>query len=77
MKLQRTEVRSLVGKLLHTCEVVRPGKFLVRRILAQLGMPPINVGRERFSPELKVRPGAMLSLGQKFYGDVGVRWLLV
>ena len=32
------EVRSLLGKLLHLCEVVRPGKFFVRRILNQLGL---------------------------------------
>lgn len=28
-----TEVRSLVGKLLHVSQVVRPGKFFVRRML--------------------------------------------
>ena len=31
------EVRSLLGKLLHLCEVVRPGKFFVRRILNSWG----------------------------------------
>ena len=35
-----TEVRSLIGKLLHLCEVVRPGKFFVGRMLNQLGLPP-------------------------------------
>ena len=34
------EMRSLLGKLLHLCEVVRPGKFFVRRILNQLELAP-------------------------------------
>ena len=38
------EVRSLLGKLLHLCEVVRPGKFFVRRILNQLGLTPLKAG---------------------------------
>lgn len=36
-----TDVRSLIGKLLYLCEVVRPGKFFVRRMLTQLGMGPM------------------------------------
>ena len=38
------EVRSLLGKLLHLCEVVRPGKYFVRRILNQLGLAPLKAG---------------------------------
>ena len=38
------EVRFLLGKLLHLCEVVRPGKFFVRRILNQLGLAPLKEG---------------------------------
>ena len=38
------EVRSLLGKLLHLCEVVRPGKFFVCRILNQLGLAPLKAG---------------------------------
>jgi len=34
-------VHSHVGKLLHLCEVVRPGVFFLRRILIYLGVPPI------------------------------------
>lgn len=33
-----TDLRSLLGKLLHLCDVVRPGKFFIRRILNQLGV---------------------------------------
>lgn len=35
-----TEVRSLTEKLLHVCEAIRPGKFLVRRMLSQVRVPP-------------------------------------
>ena len=38
------EVRSLLGKLLLLCELVRPGKFFVRRILNQLGLAPVKAG---------------------------------
>ena len=40
------EVRSLLGKLLHLCEVVRPGKFFIRRILNHLGLAPLRAGEE-------------------------------
>ena len=36
------EVRSLLGKLLHSCKVVRPGKVFVCRILNQLGLAPLK-----------------------------------
>ena len=38
------EVRSLLGRLLHLSEVVRPGKFFIRRILNQLGLAPLQGG---------------------------------
>ena len=37
-------MRSLLGTLLYLCEVVRPGKFSVRRILSQLGLVPLKTG---------------------------------
>ena len=36
------EVRSLLGKLLYSYEVVRPGKRFVRPILNQLGLAPLK-----------------------------------
>ena len=42
------ELRSLMGKLLHVSEVVRPGKLFVRRIINQLGMSPVRPWDERF-----------------------------
>ncbi|CAM9721631.1 unnamed protein product [Hapterophycus canaliculatus] len=44
-----TEVRGLIGKLLHLCEVARPGRYFVQRMLNQLGLVPVeskSVGRE-------------------------------
>lgn len=37
-------VRPLLGKLMHLSELVRPGKFFVRRILNQLGLAPLKEG---------------------------------
>ena len=42
------ELRSLMGKLLHVSEVVRPGKVFVRCIINQLGMSPVRPWDERF-----------------------------
>ena len=33
------ELRSLIGRLMHLCEVVRPGKYFVRRMLNQVLEP--------------------------------------
>lgn len=70
-------VRSLLGKMLHLSEVVRPGKFFVRRILNQLGLAPLKtgevdagiVGGGRF------RPG-VVRLGREFHDDIAF-WRLV
>ena len=35
-----SEVHELIGKILYASEVVRPGKYFVRRKLNQLGLPP-------------------------------------
>ena len=35
------KLRSLMGKLVHVSEVVRPGNFFVRCIINQLGMSPV------------------------------------
>ena len=53
-----SEVRELLGKLLYASEVVRPGKFFVRRMLNQLGLPPVKRWREKLggsSPRSKGR----------------------
>lgn len=35
-----SEVQSLMGRLLPTCEVLRPDMFFVQRMVNQLGLPP-------------------------------------
>ena len=42
------ELRSLMGKLLHVSEVVRPDLFFIRRVINQLGMSPVRPWDERF-----------------------------
>ena len=37
-----SELRSLTGKFLNVCEVVRPGVPFVRRMRKQLGMLPVQ-----------------------------------
>ena len=43
-----SDLRSLMGKLLHVCEVVRPEMFFVRRMLNQSGCPPYRPGTSDF-----------------------------
>ena len=37
-----SEVQELIGKFLYASEVVRPAKVFVRRMLYQLGLPPVT-----------------------------------
>ena len=74
------EMRSLMGKLLHVSEVVRPGKFFVRRIINQLGMSPVRPWDERFGVSgvgkgrHKLR--ACVRLGPEFDDDISF-WRMV
>lgn len=79
-----TEVRSLIGKLLHLCEVVRPGKFFVGRMLNQLGLPPSQRWQDKWQGKLATSRGARESaggrgpiwLGPEFHADVEF-WRLI
>ena len=42
------ELRSLIGRLLHFCEVVRPGKYFVRRMLNQVGLLPARAWSAKY-----------------------------
>lgn len=42
-----SELHPLVGGLLHVCEVVRPGTCVVRRMLKQLRMLPVQAWHDR------------------------------
>ena len=72
-------VRSLIGKLLHICEVVRPGKFFVRRMLNQLGLRKIQAGREKFGAPSDPRNGrsTLIKLRPEFHADVAFWRLMV
>ena len=76
-----SELRSLMGKLLHVCEVVRPGKKIVRRMLSQLGMPPVPAWHERFwvpGGDARSSSGrSRVRLGREFHVDISfVRLIL-
>ena len=78
------EVRSLIGKLLHLCEVVRPGKFFVGRMLNQLGLTPSQRWQDKWQSKLATSRGARASaggggciwLGPEFHTDVEF-WRLI
>ena len=76
-----SELRSLMGKLLHVCEVVRPGKFFVRRMLNLLGMPPVQAWHERVrGPGGGDRSSGSRShvcLGDEFHDDLSFWRLMV
>ena len=42
------ELRSLIGQLIHLCEVVQPGKYFVRHMLDQGGLPPVRARSAKF-----------------------------
>ena len=74
------ELRSLMGKLLHVSEVVRPGKFGVGRIINQLEMSPVRPWDERFGVadvgkgRRKLR--ACVRLGPEFHDGISF-WRVV
>lgn len=78
------EVRLLIGKLLHLCEVVRLGNFFVRRMLIQLGLPPSQQWQNKWQSKLAASRGAHASaggqghlwLGPEFHADVEF-WRLI
>ena len=76
-----SKLRSLRGKLLHVCEVVRPGKFFVRRMLNQLGMPPVQAWHERVRGpgrgDRSSRSRAHVRLGDEFHDDLSFWRLMV
>ena len=56
-----TELRSLVGTLLHLSTIVRVGRFFLRRMLNTVGLPPKPVwGRSK----------PIIRLGPEFHADV-------
>lgn len=71
------EVRSLLGKLLHLSEVVRPGRFFVRRILNQLGLAPMAAGDNRKGKFVESKQNRRLvRLSREFHDDLAF-WNLI
>ena len=72
------EGRSLVGKLLHLSEVVRRGKFFVRRILNQLGLAPFSAGETADKGFVARRPQrrGRVRLGPEFRDDLAL-WRVI
>ena len=78
------EVRSLIGKLSDLCEVIRPGKFTVGRMLNQLGLPPSQWWQDKWKSKLAANRGARasadgrgrISLGPEFHAEVEF-WRLI
>ena len=72
-----SEVRELIGKFLYASEVVRPAKFFVRRMLYQLGLPPVTRYQEKLGGSRpRSRRRGRLALGPEFHAGVGF-WRLM
>ena len=71
-----SELRTLTGKLLHVCEVVRPGKFFVRRMLNQLGLSSGSPWKDNLEMR-RARKRKPLKLTPEFHSDVAFWRLLV
>ena len=59
------QVSELTGFLLHVSFALRPGKFVVGRLLAAVGMPPSAA-----FPAGVVDPGRRVVLGPEFHDDL-------
>ena len=72
------DVRSLLGKLLHLCEVIRPGKFFVCQILNQLKLAPLTAKDTTTSGvvDRRTKRYGRVELGPEFHDDLGF-WRLV
>ena len=72
------ELHSLIGRILHLCEVVRPGKHFVRRMLNQVGLAPVRAWSEKFhGPHARPASSSRIRLGPDFHAEVSFWRLLV
>ena len=72
------ELRSLVGRLLHLCEVVWPGKYFVRRMLNQVGLPPVCAWSAKcHAPHTRAASTPRIRLGPVLHADASFWRLLV
>lgn len=73
------EVRSLLGKLLYLCEVVRPGKLFIPRILNHLGLAPLKVGDETGAGIVvgRKQQRGQVRLSREFHDDLAFWGLII
>lgn len=70
-----SELRTLIGKLLHMCGVVRPGKYFVRRMLLAVGLPQLNSGQVEYGAS-GGSPRRRVDLTAEFHADIAF-WTLI
>lgn len=72
------DIQSLLGKLLHVSEVVRCGRFFIRRVLNQLGLAPLTAGvGSSQSHALGARQNQrVVRLSREFHADIAF-WTLI
>ena len=71
------ELRSLIGRLLPLCAVMRPAKYFLRHMLNQAGLPPVRTLSAKFhaSHTRTVSPhGSTWVVGSTPTCPVGVGW---
>ena len=62
------ELRSLMVRLLHLCEVVRPGKYFVRRMLNQVGLRPVRAWSAKYhASHTRAASSPRIHLGPEFH----------
>ena len=72
------ESRFLIGRLLRLCELVRLGKYIVRRVLNHLGLSPSRAWSENFHvSQMRTTSSSRIRLGPEFHADVSFWRLLV
>ena len=64
------ELRSMIGWLLHLCYVVRPGKYFVRRMLNEVGLPPARAWSAKYhTSHTRAASSPRIHLGPEFHAD--------
>ena len=60
----------MIGRLLHLCEVVRPGKYFVRRMLNQVDLPPARAWSTKYhASHTRAASSPRIHLGPEFHAD--------
>ena len=71
-------MRSLIGQLLHLCEVVRPGKYFVRRMLNKVRLPPARAWSAKYhASHTRAASSPRIHLGPGFHANASFWRLLV